>query len=368
MVHLEVLALVSLGTLVFRYQINGTIKRCCKALNRKSNAILLLHIVLSVAEVIRYYLRRYQSEYNLPGGSNISGLTKISTSDYNITYDQNGYRENISILQQKKSRLPTANLLDLILMLVQCHTSLILARDRVWAGHKSILRPVYHSQTFFRVFFTTTSFLLSSPYKSSFLPLFLLPFLQILEKIPTFDTWRDPEQLYRASVMVNASFVYPRLLVWTLCRLGGVGPLGRRYRDVYTFSIFLSAVVAMHDGGIALGPQLYIAGVGLFVVLERWVARQVLERASGDDISGGMIVGEGENKQEESPRSRYAPGIGIAKDTVTSIGVEVGDGDDLLTRWGGPLKKGLSAKNRFVDLLSWYGFIEIDTLRSEKIG
>ncbi|KAK7959430.1 uncharacterized protein PG986_004284 [Apiospora aurea] len=42
----------------------------------------------------------------------------------------------------------------------------------------------------------------------------------------------------------------------------------------------------MHDGGVALGPQLYIAAVGLFVVLERWVARQVLQRA------GGVGVGE----------------------------------------------------------------------------
>ncbi|KAK6836787.1 hypothetical protein PG987_007282 [Apiospora arundinis] len=338
MVHFEVLALVSLGTLVFRYQINGTIKRCCKALNRKSNAILLLHIVLSVAEVVRYYVRRYYSEYNLPDGSNISGLTEISTANYNITYDQDGCQEDISISQQRRFRLPTANLLDLTLMLVQCHTSLILARDRVWAGHKSILRPVYHSQTFFRVLFTTTSFLLSSPYKSSFLPLFLLPFLQILEKIPTFDTWRDPEQLYRASVMVNASFVYPRLLVWTLCRLGGVGPLGRRYRDVYTFSIFLSAVVAMHDGGIALGPQLYIAGVGLFVVLERWVAQRVLERTT---------------------RTPGESGVHRGKATA-----QCGNGDAVLNRGDGSAKKEFGAKDRLVDFLSWYGFVEIDKLRN----
>ncbi|KAK7912114.1 hypothetical protein PG985_014595 [Apiospora marii] len=318
MIHLEVLALVSLGSLVFRYQINGTVKRCWKALHRPGNATLLLHIVLSVAEVIRYYTRRYHNEFYLPYGNNAHNKTVIqqvyntsaeSSSIYSGQEDFIGF----SIIQQGP-KLPTATLLDLLLMLVQCHTSLVLARDRVWAGHKSILRPVYHAQTLFRIMFTAGSFFLSS---NSFprLPLINAPLAQILETIPIFESWLDPSQLYRASVMINASFIYPRLLVWTLCRLGGVGPLGRRYRDVYTLSIFLSAVVAMHDGGITLGPQLYIAGVVVFVVLERWVARKVLERG--------------------------------AKETVVA-------------------KKGPGAKDRLVDFLFWYGFVEIDMLRGGK--
>ncbi|KAK8030072.1 hypothetical protein PG993_011363 [Apiospora rasikravindrae] len=302
MIHLEVLALATLGTLVFRFQINGTVKRCWKALHRPSNATLLLHIVLSVLEVIRYYARRYHGEYYLPYSS--SNKTNTTQNIYNTStatasiYGQHEYGFDI-MQKQAAPRLPTADFLDLILMLIQCHTSLVLARDRVWAGHKSILRPVYHSQTLFRFLLTAGSFSLSSQLLASnitlivdsYFPL-LFPSLKLFEKIPIFDTWRSPEQLYRASVMVNVSFVYPRLLVWTLCRLGGVGPLGRRYRDVYTFSIFLSAVVAMHDGGVALGPQLYIAGAGMFVVLERWVARKILERAGGVVSKGGVRDGE----------------------------------------------------------------------------
>ncbi|KAK8112616.1 hypothetical protein PG984_013142 [Apiospora sp. TS-2023a] len=274
MIHLEVLALVPLGTLVFHYQINGTIKRCWKTLHRPGNATLLLHILLSVLEVMRYYSRRYHNEYYLPYSNSIkneSVFQQVYNTSAESTSIYSGQDDFIgSDITKQGPKLPTATLLDLVLMLIQCHTSLVLARDRVWAGHKSILRPVYHSQTLFRILPTVGSFFLSSD---------LSPQLP-LEMIPVFESWVSPEQLYRASVMVNVSFVYPRLLVWTLCRLGGVGPLGNRYRDVYTFSIFLSAVVAMHDGGIALGPQLYIAGVVMFVVLERWVARKMLERAA----------------------------------------------------------------------------------------
>ncbi|KAK7959431.1 uncharacterized protein PG986_004285 [Apiospora aurea] len=236
MIHLEVLALATLGTLVFRFQINGTLKRCWQALHRPSNATLLLHIILSVAEVVRYYGRRYHRECYLPYSSSNNKL--VAARDiYNTsttstwTYSQDAYNLD-AIRKPEATRLPTANLLDLTLMLVQCHTSLVLARDRVWAGHKSMLRPVYHSQTLFRILFTTSSFLLSSPSLfidlvptiNSHIPSSLLPLLTLLYKTPVFATWRSPAQLYRASAMVNASFVYPRLLVWTLCRLGGVGP------------------------------------------------------------------------------------------------------------------------------------------------
>lgn len=330
MIHLEVFALASLGTLVFHYQINGTIKRCWKSLRRPSNATLLLHILLSIAEVVRYYGRRYHSQYYLRH-SNITNNKPAFQHIYNtseqslpISSGQDGFI-GFDITKQGP-KLPTATLLDLVLMLVQCHTSLILARDRVWAGHKSILRPVYHSQTLFRILLTAGSFFLSSKSFPPRLPL-STSLAQILETIPVFESWVSPEQLYRASIMVNVSFAYPRLLVWTLCRLGGVGPLGNRYRDVYTFSIFLSAVVTMHDGGIALGPQLYIVGVVIFVVLERWVTYQVLQRAA--------------KKVEEEH---------------TAIAV-AGEGRETLG------KKGRGAQDRLVDFLAWYGFVEIDMLR-----
>ncbi|KAK8062262.1 hypothetical protein PG997_014359 [Apiospora hydei] len=374
MIHLEVLALATLGTLVFRFQINGTLKRCWKALHRPSNATLLLHIILSVAEVVRYYGRRYHGEYYLPYSSSNNNKLAAARDIYNTstaslwTYSQDAY--NLDVIRQHEAiRLPTANLLDLILMLIQCHTSLVLARDRVWAGHKSMLRPVYHSQTLFRILFTASSFLLSSPSlftnitptttaASHFPSSILLPLLNLLSlllnKLPTSATWRSPAQLYRASAMVNASFVYPRLLVWALCRLGGVGPLGRRYRDVYTFAIFLSAVVAMHDGGVALGPQLYIAGVGLFVVLERWVARQVLERTAG-----GVGVGEEgpETKKGEEGKEKLREGVLPADDGAVWV-VKRG--------LGGSVKKGFAFKDRLVDGLSWYGFVDIDMLRGGK--
>ncbi|KAK7964311.1 hypothetical protein PG996_008000 [Apiospora saccharicola] len=322
--HLEVLALVPLGTLVFHYQINGTIKRCWKALHRPGSATLLLHILLSVFEVMRYYSRRYHNEYYLPYSNNANNTTvfqQVYNTSAESTSIYSGHDEFIGFGTTKEGpKLPTATLLDLVLMLVQCHTSLLLARDRVWAGHKSILRPVYHSQTLFRILPTVGSFFLSSD---------LSPRLP-LETIPGFESWVSPEQLYRASIMVNVSFVYPRLLVWTLCRLGGVGPLGRRYRDVYTFSIFLSAVVAMHDGGITLGPQLYIAGVVMFVVLERWVAREMLERAAS-------TVEEEQKAEAVTGESRKV----VAK-------------------------RGLGVKDRLVDFLAWYGFVEVDMLRSEK--
>lgn len=333
MIHLEVLVLASLGSLVFHHQINGTIKRCWKTLHRPSNAMLLLHIVLSIFEVARYYSRRYHNEYYLPYSNKASNETVIQQL-YNSSDESSSMysgRDDFigSGIAKQGPKFPTATLLDLLLMLIQCHTSLVLARDRVWAGHKSILRPVYHSQTLFRVLPIAASFFLSHSNSFPRLPLSAPP-AHVRETIPGFGSWVSPEQLYRAGVMVNASFIYPRLLVWTLCRLGGVGPLGRRYRDVYTFSIFLSAVLAAHDGGITLAPQLYMASVVMFVVLERWVARKVSERAA--------------KKAEEQNASAVAGA----------------DNKPVL------VNKGPGAKDRLVDFLSWYGFVEVDMLRNGK--
>ncbi|KAK8116417.1 uncharacterized protein PG998_004698 [Apiospora kogelbergensis] len=350
MIHLELFAVVTIGTVVFRHQINKTIKRCWKALHQRQNATLLLHIFISILEVARYYVRRYYYEYYLPysntRNNKLMDVYNITTAGPLLTYNKQDVLNNTDATHNQGNHrvmLPTADLLDLVLMLIQCHTSLVLARDRSWAGHKSILRPVYHAQALMRFLLTAGSFFLSHSCSDS-LPLSPSPFPQFLEILQVSATWHSPERLYRASVMINVSFIYPRLLVWTLKRLGSIGPMGRRYSDIYTFSIFLSAILSMHDGGVTLAPQLYLAVLGFFVVLERWVARKVLERAK---------IWTDANSRKQ--------------DTAGKEGVRTAKKEDTIWAKSNLLKTlDFGVEDRVVDFLYWYGFVEKDMLQSEN--
>lgn len=156
-----------------------------------------------------------------------------------------GYSEILRyyILMLSKRPIHTETL-DLIFMFIHTGTSFHLAKAKGKIGNGTILRPIYHSQALFRVVLTTLA------YTQNF------------------------ANLHRASIMINASFLYPRILIYIIVRLRVL----TNYSDMYTASMFISALLAMHDSGITMGPQIWLATFMGIIILERWVAYAVIER------------------------------------------------------------------------------------------
>ncbi|KAI0124024.1 hypothetical protein BJ170DRAFT_70776 [Xylariales sp. AK1849] len=185
-----------------------------------------------------------------------------------------------------------ANGLDFVFMLIHVITSYHLAKEKGRIGNKSIIRPIYHSQALFRVIFTSLAYLGGLP------------------------------EFHRASVKINVSFIYPRLLLFAGCRLG----LLDTYGEMYTISMFASSLLALHDSGVMLGPQMWLASFAGFVVLERWVAQEVAKRDFGSEDQAGT-------REAEDQRSK--------RSGATALSIQ-----DLI-----------------IDLLHSCGFVEVDTLK-----
>lgn len=109
-------------------------------------------------------------------------------------------------------------------------------------GYRPVLRPVYHSQAIIRLLFSVFAYIYTQPL------------------------------LYKASIMINLSFVYPRLITYMARKLF----IGRTisHGNIYTISVLFSALLAMHDTKVPLGPHVLVICSAGFVWLERWTARK----------------------------------------------------------------------------------------------
>lgn len=176
----------------------------------------------------------YRCLKSLKRRSSIVLLTHIATSTIEVLR----YYGRLAISSREKD-LQT-DIIDVILAIIQTTTSFQLTRDRVFLGYRPMLKPVYYSQAILRLFFSAFAHAYSQPW------------------------------LYKASIVINMSFVYPRLITYMARRLFDKRMVSDG--NIHTFSVLVSALLAMHDTGVPLGPQILLIFSAWFVWLEKWMA------------------------------------------------------------------------------------------------
>lgn len=171
--------------------------------------------------------------------SSIVLLVHIATSIIEVLR----YYERLAFLSNMEGF--ESDFIDVSLAILQTVTSFQLTQDRVFLGYRPVLRPVYHSQAILRLLFSIFAYTYTQP------------------------------SLHKASIVINLSFIYPRIITYVARRLF----VGRTmsHGNIHTTSVLLSALLAMHDTGFPLGPQVLLVCSAVFFWLEQWTARKRLQ-------------------------------------------------------------------------------------------
>ncbi|KAH9898822.1 hypothetical protein F4778DRAFT_199069 [Xylariomycetidae sp. FL2044] len=152
------------------------------------------------------------------------------------------------------------DLLDLLVSVAHAYTSLSMVRDRQ-RGDRVFSRPSQQSLAIIKTGYAVAAWA-SRPRNPATAAFYHLGVVRIMN-----------------------AFVYPRVII----KLAGSLGVLPHYSAVYAASMFLSCLLSLHDAQIRGGPQLFIAIFVLNLIVNRWVAGEVVKSEKHGQRPSGIV-------------------------------------------------------------------------------